>query len=373
MRKEKIAVKLAATLLKRYPQADGYPYKSWTYPQGFMLWGMIRLWEKTGNRIYYDYIMEYVNHHVDSQGNVTKFTGSSMDDMMTGSVLVWAFLQSGDQRLKKACWQIRDAFLDYPRNRDGGFWHGRDLTGEMWVDGVFMGQMFLSKYAAYIADETEAGRCFDETALQLKSIYGHCQKEGTGLLYHAYSQDKNSSWADPVTGCSPEIWSEGLGWYALILAEVLEVFPKEHPDYENILRQYLELADSLVREQDEKLGLWYQVVDKKYEKDNWCDTSGSAMFLYSLERGIELGLLDREKYGECVAKGYRGILTRITEGSDGLLDVLSACEGLCVQDNYEIYVHYPRKVNAQEAVAACLWALTAVEFSTDFAEQEGTV
>ena len=175
--KGNFALRLADTLMKRYPRADQYPYKSWTYPQGFMLWGMIRLWEKTGNQKYYDYVMEYVNFHVDNEGRVTKFTGSSMDDMMTGSVLVWAVEQTGDPRLRKACEQIRKAFEDYPRNDAGGFWHGRTLTGEMWVDGVFMGQVFLSKYGAYLAEPSEAKKCFDETALQLRSIYNHCRKE----------------------------------------------------------------------------------------------------------------------------------------------------------------------------------------------------
>ena len=357
------AVRLADTLMKRYPKADQYPYKSWTYSQGFMLWGMIRLWEKTKDQKYYDYVMEYVNFHVDQEGRVTRFTGSSMDDMMTGSVLVWALEQTGEPRLRKACEQIRKAFEDYPRNDDGGFWHGRKLTGEMWVDGVFMGQMFLSKYGAYLTDLSESKRCFDETALQLRSIYSHCRKEGTGLLYHAWSQDKKPSWADSDTGLSPEIWSEGLGWYALILAEVLAVFPKEHPEYHTILRQYLELAGSLKQEQDEELGLWYQVVDKKHEAGNWCDTSGSAMFLYSLEKGIEMGLLSSVEYEETVRKGYEGVISQMKEGSDGLLDVYNACDGLCVQDNYDIYINYPREVNAKEAVAACLWATAAVEFS----------
>lgn len=366
--KKNYAVTLAATLMKRYPKADQYPYKSWTYPQGFMLWGMIRLWEKTGDKKYYDYTMEYVEHHVDSEGKVTKFKGNSMDDMMTGSVLVWAFRQTGDPRLKRACEQIRAAFADYPRNDDGGFWHGRGTTGQMWVDGVFMGQMFLSKYGAYLAEQSEAGKCFDETARQLRSIYRHCRKEGTGLLYHAWSQDKKASWADPVTGRSPEVWSEGLGWYALILAEALAVFPKEHPEYEAILQQYLELAESLKKEQDEELGLWYQVVDKKKEPGNWCDTSGSAMFLYSLEKGIEMGYLSRQEYGETVEKGYGGVISQMKEDEEGLLDIYNACEGLCVQDSYDIYVNYTRKVNAQEAVAACLWATAAVEFSEDGAE-----
>jgi len=46
---------------------------------------------------------------------------------------------------------------------------------------------------------------------------------------------------------------------------------------------------------------------------------------------------------------------------DGGLDVLDACDGLCVQDSYDVYVDYPRVPNAKEAVAAVFWAAVSVE------------
>ena len=53
---------------------------------------------------------------------------------------------TGDERYRTAAECVYAAFADYPRNSDGGFWHGRRLPGEMWIDGVFMGGMFLSRY-----------------------------------------------------------------------------------------------------------------------------------------------------------------------------------------------------------------------------------
>jgi len=39
----------------------------------------------------------------------------------------------------------------------------------------------------------------------------------------------------------------------------------------------------------------------------------------------------------------------------------SACEGLCVQASYDAYIHYPKAVNGNEAVAGFLWATAIVE------------
>ena len=63
-------VKFAEYLMKKYPRADLYPYRSWTYPQGFLLWGYIRLYEKTGREDFYNYILAYCQEHVNEDGEL---------------------------------------------------------------------------------------------------------------------------------------------------------------------------------------------------------------------------------------------------------------------------------------------------------------
>lgn len=83
---------------------------------------------------------------------------SSMDDMMAGAVLVWMYEQNGEERYAKACHHIYHSFSDYPRTREGGFLHNRFVyPGEMWVDGVFMGQMFYARYGRAF----QKPECFD--------------------------------------------------------------------------------------------------------------------------------------------------------------------------------------------------------------------
>jgi len=85
------------------------------------------------------------------------------------------------------------------------------------------------------------------------------------------------------------------------------------------------------------------------------------MFTYSIERGIELGLLKRAEYGPGVSKGYKSIVENAKIDGDGLVDIYSACEGLCVQASYDAYINYPKAVNGNEAVAGFLWATAIVE------------
>ena len=93
-----LSQRLADTIIKRYPEADLYPYRSWSYPQGYLLIGMIKLWNATGNIRYRDYIYTFCKAHVSADGSILGFTGCSMDDMMAGAVLHFRRRRSSGRR-----------------------------------------------------------------------------------------------------------------------------------------------------------------------------------------------------------------------------------------------------------------------------------
>lgn len=350
---------VAQTVMTRYPSALTIPFKPWCYPQGYFLMGLDKLWQATGEAKYYNYILNWANEVVRPDGSLVYFKGNSMDDMMAGAVIVWAYRHTGEEKFKKAADIIRKSYDDYPRTSDGVFWHGRGTVGQIWVDGVFMGQMFLTKYGRYIGD---SDYCFDEAAKQLIGMYRHLAKADSGLLYHGWDEDKDARWANPETGMAPEVWSEGLGWYALILVETLEIMPKNHSQYHKLTDITRALMKGLKKTQDENSGLWYQVVDKGGKLGNWQETSGSGMFIYAIQRAIGLGVISSKDYSDCVRRGYIGLLSKARiNKDDGLIDLYDANNGLGIQKDYETYVTRPRKRNGQEVISSFLWATTIVE------------
>ena len=352
-----ISIILADSIMSRFPNPDDIPYRRWCYVQGFVLCGFEKLWTYTRDPRYFDYLRTFVDQHVSEDGGIRDFAGDSLDDMMAGTLIVAAYEHTGEARYKRAADRVRRAFDDYPRNADGGFWHSRRRAHEMWIDGVFMGQMFLTRYGAVIGDRDD---CFDEATRQILILAGHCRKGSSGLFLHAYDESRSVPWANRVTGLSPDVWSEGLGWYAMILVETLALMPMG-PRRASVMGILVELMEGLKRAQDTHGGLWYQVVDKGDRADNWHDTSGSAMFVYAIQRAIDLGFVERQTYEAAARRGYEGIVSKCIVRDDGLVDVYDACDGVCVQNSYADYINYPRKANAKEAVGAVLWAATAVE------------
>ena len=366
------SVATAETIMARWPDFSKAYFKSWTYVNGYVLRGFERLYETTGDKKYFDYAKRYIDQFVDEDGQFRAVanakgqtnlpTFNNLDNMMTGNTLVMLYERTKDPRYKKAADQIRRALDDYPRNNDGGFWHSRGMNGQMWIDGIFMGEMFVTRYGKSIGDSQY---CWDEATKQITVYAKRAQRDDTGLYLHGLFEPghggKPARWADPNTGLSPEVWSEGLGWYALVVVETLADLPRDHPRRAEVEDIFRRLAAGLKRTQDPVSGRWFQVVDKGNLPDNWTDNSGSAMFTYAIAKGIELGLLAKTEYAPVVAKGYQGITANAKINEHGLVDIYSACDGVGVQTNYERYINYKRSINAKEAVAGFLWATAIVE------------
>jgi len=367
------SVATADTIMARWPDYSQAYFNAWTYVNGYALCAFERLYDDTGDRRYFDYIQRYVDQFVDedgrfrdsvvnSKGARQKIRFTNLDNMMTGNTLVMLYERTGDRRYRTAAMTIRRALDNYPRNSDGGFWHATSMHGQMWIDGIFMGQMFLTRFGKSVGDTDYA---FGEAARQIELYDRRAHKGVSGLHYHGLYEpghgERKCRWADPATGLSPEVWSEGEGWYALVVVETLAVLPADHPRRLAVEQIFRRLADGLKRTQEAATGRWYQIVDRGDRSDNWTDTSGSAMFTCALQRGIDLGLLDERVFAPIVARGYTGITANAMINERGLVDIESACDGLGVQGDYDHYIHYQQKLNAKEAVAGFLWATEIVE------------
>ena len=68
----------------------------------------------------------------------------------------------------------------------------------------------------------------------------------------------------------------------------MEVMPEETlgAEKKELNRIYKELIDSMLPYQDEKTGMWYQVVNRGGIRPNYLETSGSAIFAYAIMKSV---------------------------------------------------------------------------------------
>jgi unsaturated rhamnogalacturonyl hydrolase len=101
----------------------------------------------------------------------------------------------------------------------------------------------------------------------------------------------------------------------------------------------------VVKYQDPAAGLWYQVVDQGPRQGNYLEATASAMFVYTLAKGVNHGLVSRD----CVPvllKGYTGIVERLIKAEPtGRISLTQCCSvaglGYGRDGSYEYYVKEP--------------------------------
>jgi unsaturated rhamnogalacturonyl hydrolase len=141
----------------------------------------------------------------------------------------------------------------------------------------------------------------------------HARDEKTGLLFHGWDESKQQKWADPQTGRSPALWGRAMGWYAMGLVETLDYVPIDHPRRRELIAILQRLAEAIVKVQDAKSGVWWQVVDQPNRDGNYLEASVSTMFAFSLLKASRLGYIDA-KYADAGRRAYRGILKEFVDG-----------------------------------------------------------
>jgi rhamnogalacturonyl hydrolase YesR len=349
------AVRMANSVIARHPNPDTVASSNFSWEIGYTMWTIEKVWRSTQDPKYLAYLKKYVDQHVDATGKLSGFSASRLDDFLPGYAILLLYEQTQAQQYLTAATTIRNAFKSYPRNSDGGFWHSTGNPNQMWVDGVFMGQMFLARYG----HATGESAAFDEVVTQMTDIVNHCMKTN-GLLLHAYDESKKASWANPTTGLSPEVWSEGLGWYTVLIADVLDYLPTDHPGRPGLLDILGKLAAGLKANQDAKSGRWCQVVDKCTLSDNWNESSGTGMFLYLIKKSIIQGYIDATTYGPAVNSAYQGLVQKATANSDGTVDI-NDCSSIGVQGSYSAYVSKAKQVSPPSCVSSFIAGTLVIE------------
>ena len=317
-------------------------YFSWQ--SGYVMYAMEKLWRQTHQQRYFDYIKKFVDQNVDADGNVPLFTAIDLDNFLPGSAILFMYEQTGESRYAKAAERIRRGFDEYPRLENRMFYHARRAP-QTWVDGVFMGQIFLARYARTMNHPED----FEEVVRQITGIARLCDN-GNGLLYHMWENGAHSE-------C---IWSEGMGWTAVLLADVLDYLPKGYPGRDRVMTILRRMCKGLKDCQDSKTGMWCQVVDCPEAPGNWNETSGTGMFLYLIEKSILKGYIPSEEYQPVADRAYKGLLGKVVVNSDGFVNLLD-CSSIGVKRDYEEYISQPREISTFAAYGSFILGAGIVE------------
>ncbi|MEQ8473500.1 MAG: glycoside hydrolase family 88 protein [Marinoscillum sp.] len=359
----KMSVRMADSEMARFPElwtVDDVRIPFWGYTHGIIAKSMLDMYEYTGDEKYYQYVFDYADTLIKEDGFIVTYDSSkhNIDMINPGKILFPMNDHTGADKYLEAAQTLVNAMKNHPTTTEGGFWHKKRYTHQMWLDGLYMGAPFLAQYAA----EFDQDSLFDVVGTQFRLVDKYMYDAETSLYYHGWDESKSMLWADSVTGTSPNFWGRSVGWFAMALVDVLDYFPENHSDREMIIEVLGKTAQGIKKYQDVESGVWYQVMDQGAREGNYLEATASTMFVYSLYKAVRKGYID-QSYLEVANKGYEGILDEfIRENEDGTISLIKCCAvaGLGGDNNrdgsFEYYVNETIRPDDPKGIGPFIWA-----------------
>ena len=339
----------------------------WNYIDGCMMTSLLELYYQTKNQEYLDFVIKYVDFFVSEDGSILGFEPDKyvLDDMCESRVLFDLYKLTGNEKYKKAIKLTYTQIEIQPRTYEGSFWHKKIYPNQVWLDGLFMAQVFYMRY------ETEFNGCkkYFDIKKQFEIVRNRMYDDKKHLYYHGYDASKEAFWANKETGLSKNFWLRATGWFTVAIADVLGYMNEAiYEDYDFYKRLLKETIDGLLEYQDKDSKMFWQVVDKAGMEGNYLETSGSAMIAYAILKGVRLNVLP-ERYRKIGLDIFNGICNKYVSEKDGDLNVGGIClvAGLGPENNprrdgsYEYYISEPVVENDAKGIGPLILAYTEVK------------
>lgn len=368
--------------MKRVPHSYLLDFSSkpkWSYVMGIEMEGMLDTYEhyKEGNNAILDYLKEYPAKMIDEKGNITgyKYEDFNLDNVRTAKFILRMHNLFPTKGTEKALKTLFKQLQNQPRTKEGVYWHKAIYANQVWLDGIFMGLPFYCNYAVQTMKPKKAEKYLNDAVDQMVKTDYRTYDEKTQLWKHAWDETHQQFWANKEDGKSQHCWARALGWYVMAMTECLDAMPENYARRQEVIDLLNKAMKSVVKYQDKKTGVWYDVLDVKSDK-NYLESTASSMFAYVLLKGYRKGYLS-EEYLKAGMKAYNGILKQfIKVNADKTISLTRCCavSGLgpgpgpyVKKPNYkrdgsfEYYMGEPIRDNDAKGVGPFIWASLEME------------
>ena len=320
---------------------DFSPRPKWSYVMGIELESMLDTYLKYGGEDIRHYCQEYTDTMINDKGDIRGYNilDYNLDNIRTGHFVTRMYQQWPEAKNLIAMQTMMKQLQDQPRTKaDQVYWHKAIYAYQVWLDGIFMGLPYRCLTAPIIEKTAkEKGKrksqlpaiksqtIYDDAVNQLKVTYQRTLDPKTGLNRHAYDETRKAFWADKETGLSQHCWGRAQGWYTMALIEVLDALPETYSRRGEVIDLLKKDFDAILKWQDKKSGVWYQVMDSPGREGNYLESTCSAMFTYALLKAYRKGYVGT-KYRDAGIRAYKGMVNNfIRVNEDETISLTNCC------------------------------------------------
>ena len=165
----------------------------------------------------------------------------------------------------------------------------------------------------------------------------------------------------------PIFGAGAIGWYVMAIVEVMDYFPEDHPQRNEILEIFKNTIGAVLKVRDEKSGVWYQILNLPEREGNYLEGSCTAMFTYAMAKAANLGYLDAE-YKEIANDCFDSMIKSLVKvEDDGKVVLTNVCGGAGLGGNpyrdgsFEYYIS--EQIIPNDCKGAAPFIMAAMELS----------
>ncbi|MGN0806686.1 MAG: glycoside hydrolase family 105 protein [Candidatus Coproplasma sp.] len=339
---------------------------AWNYIDGCMMTSLYTIYKQTGDKKYLDFIDSFVDYYVFEDGSIRGYDLETynLDNLNEGRILFDLYRENGKEKYVKAIELLYRQIQGQPRTEYGNFWHKKIYPDQVWLDGIYMSEVFYTRYVAERGDGD-----FSEIIRQFKGVFEHMYDREKRLYYHGWDTSKQAFWADKQTGLSKNFWLRSIGWYTVGLIDVLSYLPENAVEEKKVLGEIFKTTiEGLEAYIDPETDMFWQVPNFIGREGNYAETSGSSMIAYAMMKGARLGYADK-RFAQVGKRVFEGICKKYLTETDGKLNLGGIClvAGLGPETNrrrdgsYEYYVSEPVVENDAKGTGPFVMAYTEIK------------
>ena len=271
-------------------------YQHWEWTQGVGLYGLWKMFAKTGEQKYMDIFTKFFDAQLEI--GFPALNVNTAAPFLTMSY-VGEYLQ--DERYLQPCRESAKWIMEkFPRTKEGGFQHMTSDTlndQELWDDTLFMTVLFLANMGRIEGKEEYIKEAQYQFLLHAKYL----ADSNTGLWYHGWTFNGNHNFAGAF-------WGRGNCWVTIAIPEFLQMVPCEESVKQQLTQVLLNQVQSLVKYQNES-GMWHTLID---DPTSYVESSATCGFGYGILKAVHTGLIDKT-YETTAFKALNPILGYIAD------------------------------------------------------------
>lgn len=362
-----LTIRVANQAMERWPDGRLGPQGTpvvWGFELGIVLCGMDAVWRSTREPAYFHYVQRTVDRLVQPNGTIDTYNPQaySLNNILIGRELLMLYQATHQEKYQLAAKILRQQISTQPRTPSGGVWHAKATPDLMLLDDQFMLAPFYAEYAAIFHEPQD----LDDVVKQFALLEQHSRNASTGLMYHGWDESGTMPWANKKTGTSPSFWARGMGWYLMALADTLPYVPRSDPHHAVLLAMLQRACSAVLKAQDARTGLWYQILDEPGAKGNYIESSSVLMFTYAFAKSARLGNLP-PAYGIAARRAWKAIQVRFVRTSEPEIEITGTVTHVALgatpadDGSSDYYLHAPVVSNDAKGIGAFLLAGSEIE------------